>query len=311
MAGERIRGERAAAALQLVGAASAQAGGAVAATAFHFAGPAAVVAIRQGVAAVAFLIIARPPVHRMRWPQLWPPLLLGASLVIMNLSVYIGFERIGLGLTVTLEFLGPLAVALIASRRLLDVVLALAAFGGVLLLTGTVPGIDLIGVGFALVGALGWAGYIVFNQISGRRLPGVQGSAVAVTTAALCTLPFLVIALAGLAPGDALGLLLTGSVAAILSTLLPNAIDITVLRRMRRELFGVLQSAQPGLAALAGFLVLGQALSWWQLAGLAVISAANAIAVVAAGRPRPGRPEVDVELREPPTAPVPVVGSED
>ncbi|MBO9578800.1 MAG: EamA family transporter [Microbacteriaceae bacterium] len=316
---QRLSGERSAAALQVGGALTAQVGAAIGATAFPIAGSAPVVAIRQGFAAIAFLVIARPPVHRMRWRQLWPALVLAASLVLMNLSLYGAVERLGLGLAVTLEFLGPLGVALAASRRALDAVLAVAAFGGVVLLTGTVPGIDPLGVVLALLGALGWAGYIVFSQLAGRRLPGLQGSAIALTLASLCTLPILIAALLHLSGADALRLLGLGVCASILSTLIPNAIDMTVLRRMRRELFGVIQSAQPALAALVGFVILGQSLGAWQIAGLVLISGVNAVAVLLAGRSRGARaPEFvdpieaaeDVlalpDHRDPPTAPIPV-----
>ncbi len=299
------RGERAAAAFQVGGAVTAQVGAAIGSTAFHFAGPAPVIAVRQAFAAIVFLAIARPPVHRMSWRQLWPAFVLAAALVVMNLAVYFAIERLGLGLAVTLEFLGPLGVALVASRRAIDAVLAVAAFGGVVLLTGTVPGIDVLGVVLALVGALGWAGYIVFSQIAGQRLPGLQGSAIALTLAAICTLPILVVALVQLEAAAALQLVLLGVAASILSTLIPNAIDMTVLRRMRRELFGVLQSAQPALAALVGFVGLGQVLSGWQIAGLALICAINALAVVVAGRPRRHA------AAHPPTEPIPVIGAGD
>jgi len=299
------RGEQAAAAAQIGGAVTAQIGAAIGTSAFPIAGPAPVIAVRQAFAAIVFLVIARPPVHRMTWRQLWPTFVLAAALVVMNLAIYFAIERLGLGLAITLEFLGPLAVALVASRRRIDAVLAVAAFGGVALLTGTVPGIDPIGIVFALVGAVGWAGYIVFSQVAGQRLPGLQGSAIAMTLAAVCTLPILVIALVGLEPAAALRLVLLGLAASVLSTLIPNAIDMTVLRRMRRELFGVLQSAQPALAALVGFIGLGQVLSGWQLAGLVLISAINAIAVVAAGWPRRRAGAA------PPTEPIPVIGAGD
>jgi len=305
---QRLGSERVAAAAQVGGAVTAQIGAAIGSTAFAIAGPAAVVAIRQAFAAIVLLAVTRPPVHRMRWRELWPALVLAAALVVMNLAVYLAIERLGLGLAVTLEFLGPLGVALVASRRALDAVLAVAAFGGVVLLTGTVPGIDLLGVAAALVGGLGWAGYIVFSQMAGRRLPGVQGSAIALGLAAICTSPILVVALLGLDPSSALRLLGLGVAASILSTLIPNAVDMTVLRRMRRELFGVLQSAQPAIAALVGFIGLGQLLSGWQLAGLALICAINAVAVVAAGRQRGPAPAEEHRVM---TEPVTVVGAGD
>jgi len=303
--GPAIRGERSAAALQVGGALTAQIGAAIGTLAFPIAGPAPVIAVRQAFAAVVFLAIARPPVHRMRWSQLWPPFVLAAALVVMNLSVYFAIERLGLGLAVTLEFLGPLGVALAASRRAIDAVLAIAAFGGVVLLTGTVPGIDPLGIVFALIGGLGWAGYIVFSQVSGRRLPGLQGSAIAMTLASIVTLPILIVALTRLDGDGALQLLLLGIAASILSTLIPNAVDMTVLRRMRRELFGILQSAQPAIAALVGFIGLGQVLSGWQIAGLALICAINALAVAATSWSR-GKPSA-----KPPTEPITIIGAGD
>ncbi len=298
-------GERAAAALQVGGAVTGQLGAAIGSLAFSIAGPAPVVAVRQGVAAIAFLVIARPPVHRMRWSQLWPPIVLAAALVVMNLAIYFAIERLGLGLAVTLEFLGPLGVALAASHRVIDAVLAVGAFGGVVLLTGTVPGIDVLGIALALIGGLGWAGYIVFSQVSGRRLPGFQGSAIALTLASIVTMPILIVALTRLDGPAALRLLGLGAAASVLSTLIPNAVDMTVLRRMRRELFGILQSAQPALAAVVGFVVLRQVLTGWQVVGLVLICAINALAVAATGWT--GR-RAD---SRPPTEPIPVIGAGD
>jgi inner membrane transporter RhtA len=93
-----------------------QVGAGVGAHAFAAIGPAGVVAVRQIVAAAVLLPAARPPLRSMTWAQWWPALLLAAVFGVMNLSLYTAIDRIGLGLAVTLEFLGPLAVALAASR---------------------------------------------------------------------------------------------------------------------------------------------------------------------------------------------------
>ena len=215
----------------------------------------------------------------------------------MNLGVYGAIDRIGLGLAVTLEFLGPLALALAGSRRRLDLLCAAMAGLGVVLLTGTVPGIDPVGVLLALVAAASWAAYIVLSRRAGRTLPGVQGTALASLLAAVLTSPLLVMALVGLAPEQLLHVVVVGLATGILSSAIPYSIDLLVLRRMSQQLFSVLQSVQPAAAALAGFVVLGQALATWQLVGLGLISLGNVIAV--------SRPARSAAASEPPSAPGP------
>ena len=177
-----------------------QVGAAIGATIFPLVGPGGVVALRQAFAAIALLAVARPRLRDLTWRSVRPALLLGLVLVTMNLAVYGAIDRIGLGLAVTLEFLGPLALALAGSRRRLDLLCAAMAGLGVVLLTGTVPGIDPVGVLLALVAAASWAAYIVLSRRAGRTLPGVQGTALASLLAAVLTSPLLVMALVGLAP---------------------------------------------------------------------------------------------------------------
>jgi inner membrane transporter RhtA len=268
-----------AAAAVIGGAASVQLGAALGATIFPLVGPSGVVALRQSVAAVALLAVARPRVRDLSWRAVRPALLLGLVLVTMNLALYGAVDRIGLGLAVTLEFLGPLALALVGSRRRLDLLCAAMAGVGVVLLTGTVPGIDLLGVLLALVAAASWAAYIVLSRRAGQALPGVQGTALASLLAALITSPLLVTALAGLAPEELARVLLVGLAIGLLSSALPYSIDLLVLRRLPQQLFSVLQSVQPAAAALAGFALLGQTLGAWQLVGLGLISLGNVLAV--------------------------------
>ena len=246
-----------AAAAVVGGAASVQLGAALGATIFPLVGPSGVVALRQSVAAVALLAVARPRLRDLSWRAVRPALLLGLVLVTMNLALYGAVERIGLGLAVTLEFLGPLALALVGSRRR----------------------VDLVGVLLALVAAASWAAYIVLSKRAGQSLPGVQGTALASLLAAVITSPLLVMALAGLAPEELAHVLLIGLAIGILSSALPYSIDLLVLRRLPQQLFSVLQSVQPAAAALAGFVLLGQALGAWQLVGLGLISLGNVIAV--------------------------------
>lgn len=277
-----------AAAAVVGGAASVQVGAATGATIFPLVGPAGVVALRQAVAAVALIAVARPRFRDLTWRSVRPALLLGLVLVSMNLALYGAVERIGLGLAVTLEFLGPLALALLGSRRRVDLLCAAMAGLGVVLLTGTVPGIDPVGVLLALVAAASWAAYIVLSRRAGSVLPGVQGTALASLLAAVITSPLLVVTLVGLDPDQLLHVTIVGLATGILSSALPYSIDLLVLRRLPQQLFSVLQSVQPAAAALAGLVVLGQALGAWQLVGLALISAGNIVAVSrpnAAGRP--------------------------
>ncbi|HEU4466914.1 MAG TPA: EamA family transporter [Agromyces sp.] len=293
--GRRDRRERLDAATVVGGAASVQVGAAIGATIFPLVGPAGVVALRQAFAAVALLAVSRPRLRRLTWAAVRPAIALGAVLVVMNVAVYAAVERIGLGPAVTLEFLGPLALALLASRRRLDLVCATMAAAGVALLTGSVPGIDLLGIVLALTAAAAWAAYILLSQRAGRTLPGVQGTAIASLVAAVLTSPLLVLALVSLEAHEIVLVLAVGAAAALLSSALPYSIDLVVLRRMPRQRFGVLQSVHPAAAALAGFVVLGQALAPWQIAGLALITVANVVAVGAApavpATPAPRHPE--------------------
>jgi inner membrane transporter RhtA len=153
-----------------------QVGAAVGAHAFGAIGPAGVVAVRQFVAVAVLLPVARPNVRRFTWSQWWPTLLLGVVFAVMNLSLYTAVDRIGLGLAVTLEFLGPLGVALAGSRTWLDLCCAAGACLGVYILVLPGPTSDYLGLGLALLAALCWAAYILLNQLLGTRLPGLQGT---------------------------------------------------------------------------------------------------------------------------------------
>lgn len=291
---DRTRG---ALAMLLLSGASNSAGAGVGALAFPVAGPAGVVAVRQLVAAAVLLPAARPPLHRMTWPQWWPVLLLGGVFGVMNLSLYTAVDRIGLGLAVTLEFLGPLAVALLGSRSRLDLLTAAAAGAGVYVLVLPGPSSDLVGIGYGLVAAACWAAYILLNRVAGARLPGLQAPAVASGLSALAYLP--VVAL--LAADGRLGgtTLLYAVLAGVLASVVPYAVDLVALRHVPQRLFGIVMSAQPVLAALAGLLLLGQVLDLHEWVGIAVVVLANAVAVTTS---RPAAPMA----AEPVATPVPV-----
>jgi inner membrane transporter RhtA len=285
--------EWAGAALMFGGALSNQTGAAVGALAFPVIGPVGVVAVRQCVAAAVLLAVGRPRWRSYGWGQWWPVLLLAAVFAMMNLSLYSAIDRIGLGLAATLEFLGPLAVSLAASRRRADLLPAVLAVAGVLVLTHPRPSTDYAGIGLALLAALCWAAYIQLNRLIGRRLPGAEGSA---TAAALSALAFLPVA-AGLltdrqVPAWALGCAVATGV---LSSAVPFLADLFALRRVAPRVFGICMSAHPALGAAVGWAVLGQSLGWDAWLGIGAVVTASALTVRGA-RPR----------RTPPTAPLPV-----
>ncbi len=261
----------------LAGGTSNQVGAALGAHAFPMIGPVGVVAVRQIVAATALLTISRPTVRRWTWSQWWPTLLLAGVFATMNLTLYTAIDRIGLGLAVTLEFLGPLAVALFGSRSRADLLIALGAGAGVYVLVLPDTSSDLVGIGLALIAAACWASYILLNRILGARLPGLQAPAVATSISALIYLPVL----AGLAGQGLLsGMPLIYAIGTgLLSSVVPYAVDLVTLRTVPPRLFGVLMSAQPGLAALAGLLLLDQVPAAHEWTGIVIVALANATAV--------------------------------
>jgi len=265
---------------------SGQTGAALGATLLPLLGTPAVVGLRQTMAAIVLLPALLDPRHPVRWRSTWGAGLLGLLVIGMNVTVYEGISRIGLGLTITLQFLGPLSVALLGSRRPVDLGCAVAALAGVVLLTGTVAGTDPLGIVFGLLAGLGWALYILLGRHAAGQLHGLQPSALSSLVSAICTLPLLLLALPRIPADRLLPVLGLGLAAGVLSSALPYALDIAVLRRIAQRLFGVLQSVHPAAAALAGLVVLEERLSPAELVGLVVVSGANVVAVAGAGRSR-------------------------
>jgi len=263
-------------------AASNQVGAAIGAHAFPTIGPAGVVAVRQFVAAAVLLPVARPDLRRLTWSQWWPALLLGVVFAVMNISLYTAIDRIGLGLAVTLEVLGPLAVALIASRTRFDLVCALAAGTGVYVLVLPGPSSDYLGIGLGLLAAACWASYIVLNRLLGRRLSGLQAPALGTSVSALLYVPVAVVLVA---QGRLTGTGILYAVAAgVLSSVVPYAADLIALRSVPPRFFGLFMSVHPVLAALAGLVLLGQHLRLHEWAGIVIVIGVNAVAVVAGSR---------------------------
>src|SRR5262249_47598687 len=162
---------------------------ATAALAFPVLGPVGVVAVRQWVACAVLLGSVRPRFRSFTAAQWRPVLALAVIFALMNLTLYGAIARIGLGLAMTLEFLGPLSIRRLASRRVLDLGCALVAGAAVVVLIRPQPSTDYAGIALAVLAASCWAGYILVNRVMGRRLPGVQGSAAAAMVSALLYVP--------------------------------------------------------------------------------------------------------------------------
>jgi inner membrane transporter RhtA len=255
--------------------ASNQVGAALGAMAFPAIGPVGVVAIRQFVAAFVLAAIARPTFRGLRRSQ-WLPIL-GLSVVfsVMNLSLYAAMNRIGLGLAVTLEFVGPLTVAIASSRRPADIACAAAAGVGVVMLTSPGSATDYVGVGLALLAAAGWASYVLLNRTVGERLPGLQGTAVASVVTAAAWTP-IAVGWFVLHTPTATGVLLAIA-CGVMSSVAPYVGDLLALRRVPPHVFGVFTSINPVWAALAGWLVLHQTLDAGEWFGVALIVGSSAL----------------------------------
>jgi inner membrane transporter RhtA len=271
-------------ALMTGSAASNQFGAATAALAFPVLGPAGVVAVRQWVAGAVLLAAGRPKFASFTREQWRPILALAAIFATMNLSLYAAINTIGLGLAVTLEFLGPLSVALLASRRIIDLGCALIAGAAVVVLARPQPSTDYVGIFLALLAAMCWAGYILVNRVVGARLPGSQGPAAAAGLSALLYVPVGIWALASHpVTAAALG---RAATAGLLCSAVPMVADMLALRRVPARFFGVFMSVNPVFAALTGLVVLGQSLGLADWLAVAAIVSANAVSVSAGKQPR-------------------------
>lgn len=258
--------------LVLLGICSLQFGAGVAKSLFGEIGPTAMVWLRLASSALILLAIARPHL-RARTRADWLVVLgFGTTLGLMNWSIYQSFSRIPLGIAVTIEFLGPLTIAILGSHRARDLVWVALAALGVVLLGVERAALDPVGVGFALLAACTWAGYILLSAETGRRWPGIGGLTMASIIAACGLAPLAV----GGYGGQMLDprILMLGGLVALLSSVIPYACEMTALRSIAPGVFGILMSLEPAAAALAGLLVVGEILSPLQvLAVLCVIIA--------------------------------------
>ncbi len=251
--------------------------------------------LRLVVAAVVLLLICRPRMRGHSRADWGTVVVFGITMAGMNGLFYQAVDRIPLGPAVTLEVLGPLALSVLASRRLINLLWAALALAGVFLLGGGgFDSLDPVGAAFALGAGAMWAAYIVFSARTGRRFPQADGLALAMAVGALLFLP-LGIAEAGTKLIDPVTLAL-GAAVAVLSSVLPYTLELLALRRLPASTFAILMSLEPAIAATAGFLILDQALSTAEAAAIALVVAASMGAVRTQTRrrrtPEPtGRPE--------------------
>ncbi len=259
--------------LVVVGILSVQLGAGIAKNLFDDADPTTLVWLRLATSAVILAAIARPAL-RGRTSEDWRvAVAFGITLGTMNWAIYQSFARIPLGIAVTIEFLGPLALAVAGSRRARDLVWALLAAVGVALLGLERGEVTWAGVGFALLAAVAWAAYILLSASTGRRWPGLEGLTVASVVATVILTPFLV-----LFSGRGLGqphVLVAGALVGLLSSVIPYSCEITALRTIRPSVFGILMSLEPAAAALVGMLVVHEYLTPVQWLALVCVVVAS------------------------------------
>jgi inner membrane transporter RhtA len=262
--------------LVIAGIVSVQVGAAIAKGLFDLVPPTAMVWLRLITSAVILLLVARPRLTGHSGRDWLIVLGFGVSLLVMNWAIYQSFARIPLGIAVTIEFLGPLTVAVIGSRRLTDLLWVALAGMGVALLGLSRATLTLAGVGFALLAALGWAFYILLSAQTGRRWPGISGIAVASMVGAIVLAPPAIVEAGSqmlnptiLALGFAIGLL---------SSVIPYSFELIALRRIPPRVFSILMSLEPAAAALAAMIVLGEFLSLvqWLAMGCVVLASIGA-----------------------------------
>jgi inner membrane transporter RhtA len=266
---------------------SVQCGAALATTLFEAIGPEGAVFLRSTFGALALLFLARGNLPRLRGRQLREVILFGVALAGVNLCFYAALERLPLGVAVTLEFVGPLGVAVVGSRRRRDLVWALLAGLGILLLSDGASGetIDLLGTVLALTAGGFWAVYILLSARVGQSTSGVGGLALAASVSALLVTPF------GIAAGGgellAASSLVVGLAVGLLSSAIPFALELEALRRLPSATFGVLMSLEPAVAATVGFIALSQGLALVEIAAIALVVVACIGALRSAATPVP------------------------
>src|SRR4051812_7739788 len=261
--------------LVLLSITSVQFGSAIARTLFDDVGAAGVTLLRLGIAAVVIAVVTRPRLRGWSAAAWRAAAVLGVVMAGMNLIFYLALRTVPLGVAVTVEFLGPLLLALVQTRRLLDLFWALLAAAGVVLLGTTNGGAaPLGGLILAFAAGLCWAGYIVFSAKLGGLVPGAGGLTISLAVAAVLVLPFGIAGATSVAGHPSL--LIGATAVALLSSVLSYGLEINALRRIPTRVFGILMSLEPAAAALAGLLLLGQRLTGFEVVALVLVMLASA-----------------------------------
>ncbi|MDH2430234.1 EamA family transporter [Sphaerisporangium sp. TRM90804] len=261
--------------LVLLAVLSVQVGAGLAKNLFATLPPSAVVFLRIAAGAIIIGLVARPRLRGLTRHDLLVSAGFGLTLGLMNLFFYESLARMPIGICVTIEFIGPLGVAVAASRRRVDLLWAVLAAAGILLLApwGGSDRLSWVGMGFAALAGLCWAGYIVMSAAAGSRFPGAAGLSLAMIVAMALVAPL------GVASGGA-GLLdpqtlLIGVGVGLLSSVIPYSLELEALRRMPKRVFGILMSLEPAAAALVGLIILGELLNAREWAAICCVVVAS------------------------------------
>jgi inner membrane transporter RhtA len=250
-----------------------QLGAAIAKNVFDDAAPMTLVWLRLATSAVVLTVMVRPSL-RGRTPEDWRvAITFGVVLGTMNWSIYESFARIPLGIAVTIEFLGPLGLAVVSSRRARDLIWVVLAGAGVALLGVERGDLTLAGVAFALLAGASWAAYILLSVSTGRRWPGLDGLTVASVVATVLMAPLLA-SFSGRGIGHP-HVILLGALVGLLSSVIPYSLEMVALRTLPARVFGILMSLEPATAALVAALVLGEWLTPLQVVAIACVTAAS------------------------------------
>lgn len=269
--------------LVVAGLACQEVGASLAVLLFPQVGPLGMVMLRLVFSAAILLLIARPRLRGHSRPDWTAVVLFGLVLALMNALFYLALERLPLGVTVTIEVLGPLVLSIVASRRASAWLWALLALAGVVALGGGGwDRLDPLGVLFALGAAASWAFYILASARVGRAFPRLDGLALAMAVGAIVSLPV------GIADAGSallrLDLVALGAAVAVLSSTIPYAFELIALRRLPAAVFAILMSLAPATAALAGFIFLGQHMTVLEVLGIGLVIAASMGAVRSSAR---------------------------
>ena len=286
-----------------IGIVSVQVGAGIAARLFGTVSAAGLTGLRLWAASLVLIGIGGAPawravrevVAKRSWRDGLVLVAFGITLAVMNFSIYQSFARIPLGIAVTIEFLGPLCVAVVSSRKLIDLIWVALAAGGVILL-GTAgvsaatfgsaasaysresPSTTVaVGVIFAVVAGASWAAYIMLARSTGKRFSGSSGLVIAMAVAAIAIIP------AAVGAGAVLlrpSILAVGLAVGLLSSVIPYGFELETLRRVPARVFGIWMSLEPAVAALVGVVLLSQALrvTQWLAIGCVIIASAGASA---------------------------------